>query len=200
MPALGNCFARAIDLRFGVPADDYSPEPELAGMLDEAGMALPKWCDLPQLRPLLRLDEELAWQIATYLSLLVGRDQLDASEQRSVVELAVDVAGWIRAAHQQEVRLLLPGPLVDPTDPDSCKIADCLLQGPHTVRDLTRRFHKVSSQLIRAILERMADEGWVRLRSDRRWELAFSRLPDLSAKLSKLRDQIENARNPEKIH
>lgn len=141
---------------------------------------------LPPERGLLRMEEELAWQLATVLWVMSRDKNRARHHQWELILMAASLAQWIRAAHCREVRLLFPGPPHAPADGLSCKIADKLRLGPHSTRDLVRCCDRQRTDAVRGVLCRMRDEGWVAEPRRDRWKLNFPPLPESSVNLSKI--------------
>ena len=184
--ALTEHYRDAIDLRISAGTEPFQPEADIAALLDQADQhpVVPSWCASPVLKPLLKPDRQLAWMLAAQIHLMARHRQPDHERCLALASFAADLAGWIRTAHQQELRVLYAGPPDDPRDVLSCRIADRLQRSPHTVRDLVRAFHGDSTEEVRRVLVRMEGEGWVNKDEGGRWQTCFPGLPDLSANLS----------------
>lgn len=155
-------------------------------LLDQAdsGWAPSKWYRGEVLEALARRNQALAWQIAAVLGVMSYKMERAPEEQVALAQLAASLAEWIRFMHCRELRLLFPGAPDDPTDKMSCLIADKLNLGQQSTRDLVRSGRGQKTEVVRSILWRMVDEGWVTEVSKDQWALSLGNPPDLSEILS----------------
>jgi hypothetical protein len=130
-------------------------------------------------------DDQLVWQLAALLTFLIQRrgDELTLLEQEEIADVAGAVAGRVVAGHLNVLRLALPSK--DREDQLAQAIVDRLDKGPSAVRELVRKFHKISTRDVEASLSRLEQEGLVARSGTRKWCLARGPLPDLSAFVSK---------------
>lgn len=171
---VGEILHESLKLRFSLPLDPYSPVPEVAELLSATDdWMAPEWCAGGIIEPLLRRDEDLAWQLAAQLANIHGQLEKASWEAMELAKMAVELAVWIRWSHACQLKRIYPGPRDGPLEPVSSRIVDQLSVGPRTVREMVRGFHSVPTGAVQQQLDRMIEEGWVSPSGKRSFKLAF---------------------------